>query len=339
MCGVFGFIANNPDERVDLEALSKVAAATERRGPHAFGFAWVDGRGRLRAFKQQGRITDHLTTLELARDAVAIVGHCRYSTHGDPANNLNNHPFPCDGGWLVHNGVIHHHRELVGKHELTPMTDCDSEVLALMAERFDGSRHRRLAHAAAEASRSPLVTLGLWSRRTELVMVRNGNPLHVAYAKRGTYIASLATDMPARPRRVANGQAVSLRFAGGELEWCSMPLDDDEIVAPAAKRSVTGDAGGDAKAKSHDKPAKPAGSTRPITGSKPRGGSTAGAVGEPPSLYTGPPRDPAPLGKAKRRKPDTGDELWYREHARELIRSGMDQRAVVEQLQREAPAP
>ena len=333
MCGVFGFIAQTPEDRVDLGALSRIASATERRGPHAFGFAWVDGRGRLRSFKQQGRITEHLAALKLARDAVAVIGHCRYATHGDASNNLNNHPFACDGGWLVHNGVIGHYRSLIDVHGLPPTTECDSESLALLVERFDGSRHQRVADAAVEASKAPLVSLALWSRRTELVMVRNGNPLHVAYANEGIYLASLPTDMPATPRRVANGQAISLRFKSGELEWSAMKLDEDETVAPAKKRSVTGDAAGDAKAKARDKPAKP---SKPVTGSTPRPGG--GSVGDRPNLYTGPRHEPKPLGKAKKRDPEAVHDRWYRERARELIREGLDQREVVRRLEREAIA-
>ena len=82
------------------------------RGPHAFGFAWLDWEGRLRMFKQTGKITSNLGLLRMMKNARIIVGHCRYATHGAPENNLNNHPHPADGGWIVHNGVVSNHEEL-----------------------------------------------------------------------------------------------------------------------------------------------------------------------------------------------------------------------------------
>ena len=78
----------------DLKLLRRLATVTEQRGPHAFGFAWVDGRGRLRSYRQTGRITDHLGLLAAARDARLLIGHTRWATQGDPADNLNNHPTP-----------------------------------------------------------------------------------------------------------------------------------------------------------------------------------------------------------------------------------------------------
>ena len=105
MCGVFGFVSRNQG-RVDLQVLRRVAQATERRGPHAFGFAWIDRRGRLKCYKQTGRVGDHLGLLGMAADARMLIGHCRFATQGSPADNINNHPHPADGGWLVHNGQV-----------------------------------------------------------------------------------------------------------------------------------------------------------------------------------------------------------------------------------------
>jgi glutamine phosphoribosylpyrophosphate amidotransferase len=76
MCGVFGFVSRDGGA-VNLKTLARVAEATERRGPHAFGFAWIDRRGRLKCCRQTGRITDHLGLLTLAADARMLVGHCR----------------------------------------------------------------------------------------------------------------------------------------------------------------------------------------------------------------------------------------------------------------------
>src|SRR5262245_7053108 len=130
MCGLFGFIGDR-NTRVSLKVLQRVALDTQTRGPHAFGFAWIDSRNRLKMFKSAGRISDHLALLNLASDAEVLIGHCRYATHGDPKNNVNNHPFACDGGWLVHNGVVHNHVDMMQDRDLQPISKCDTEALAL----------------------------------------------------------------------------------------------------------------------------------------------------------------------------------------------------------------
>ena len=209
MCGVFGFVGRDGG-KVNLKALARVAEATQRRGPHAFGFAWIDRRGRLKCYKQTGRIGDHLGLLAMAADARMLVGHCRWATQGDPSNNLNNHPHPADGGWIVHNGQVHNYAGLVGAMGLHPVSECDSEVLGLLVERGRGGVLERCRRAVRLASDDPapwdggtlfgrpppLVLLGLWPRPDRLVAVRRGNPLHRGAAAEGCYLASLADGLP-----------------------------------------------------------------------------------------------------------------------------------------------
>jgi glucosamine 6-phosphate synthetase-like amidotransferase/phosphosugar isomerase protein len=217
MCGVFGFVSRDGG-RPNLGLLARVARVTERRGPHAFGFAWIDARGRLKCYKQTGRITDHLGLLAMAADARMLVGHCRFATQGDPADNINNHPHPADGGWLVHNGQVRNYDALVRSFNLFPVSDCDSEVLGLLVERGEGTVLDRCCAAARAASpdaepgtlfglHSPLVILGLWPRPDRLVAVRRGNPLHCGEADEGVYLASLPDGLPGEVRPIADGTA------------------------------------------------------------------------------------------------------------------------------------
>lgn len=168
-----------------------------RRGPHAFGFAWVDSKGRLKMYKQEGRIVDSLGMLAMARDARMLIGHCRYATHGTPGNNLNNHPHPADGGWIVHNGVIPDYREIIRDFRLHPVTECDSEILGLLIERRPGTHARRTIDATGLADGAPLVLAGLWNRPGRMVLVRRGNPLMIGAAEEGRYFASLPDGLPA----------------------------------------------------------------------------------------------------------------------------------------------
>lgn len=212
MCGVFGFVAGGKRE-LNLARLERIAKATESRGPDAFGFAWIDGRGHLRCFKQTGRISHSLSLLAMAADARMLIGHCRYATHGDHRSNVNNHPHPADGGWIVHNGTLPSYRDVIADFELAPVTDCDSEVLGLLIEALDGRLSQRCARAVEVVAPSrgatlfeqPLVMLGLWHRPGRMVVIRRGNPLHFGQAREGTYIASLPDNLPGKPTRVKNG--------------------------------------------------------------------------------------------------------------------------------------
>jgi glucosamine 6-phosphate synthetase-like amidotransferase/phosphosugar isomerase protein len=213
MCGVFGFVSNGG--QMSLTHLKRIARVTETRGSHAFGLAWIDAAGRLRMFKQTGRISDHLSVLGMAKGARMLIGHCRFATHGDYRNNANNHPHPADGGWIVHNGVIPYHEEVIEEHNLLAQTDCDSEVLGLLIESGSGTLQERCRKAVELAvpsrgggnlfsAESPLVMLGLWSRPGRLIAVRRGNPLHFGITADGTYLASLPNDMPGEVKAVRN---------------------------------------------------------------------------------------------------------------------------------------
>jgi glucosamine--fructose-6-phosphate aminotransferase (isomerizing) len=195
MCGIFGYVAKG-DKRLDLPTIKRIAEVTMTRGPHAWGMAWVDGAGKLRTYKQTGRIVDAIGLLALAADARLMIGHCRYATHGDPSDNLNNHPHDGGDSYVVHNGVIHHYRTLVERHSLRMHTQCDSEVLGLMLQKFRGKPMARAAKTAREAmGTSPFAMMALWPDR--LVAARaNGQPLHVGQTRDAYYLASLRPGLP-----------------------------------------------------------------------------------------------------------------------------------------------
>lgn len=215
MCGVFGFVSKNGKTTPDLQALKVIAKVTESRGPHAFGFAWIDGRNRLRSFKQTGRISDALGILEMLKDARMMIGHCRYATHGSPQHNINNHPHPADGGWIVHNGVVGNYMDLMAERDYWPTSECDSEVLGLMIEdsRQGGLLLRCVDAVDSVAHGSPLVMLGLWPSQHggRLVAIRRGNPLHLGRTERSIYFASLPKGLPGAVNALGNTHAVEFR--------------------------------------------------------------------------------------------------------------------------------
>lgn len=207
MCGIFGYVARN-DEPVDLSILRRIAAVTESRGHHAWGMAWVDDRGRMKTYKQQGRVTDARGLLAMAGGARLLIGHCRYATHGDPKNNLNNHPHDGGDSWVVHNGVISHYEQIVQKHGLRMHTDCDSEVLGLMLQKFGGKPMARAKRASGEAmGYNPFAMMALWPDRL-IAAKANGQPLHVGETRDAFWLASLSYGLPGRVAAFADGEIV-----------------------------------------------------------------------------------------------------------------------------------
>ncbi len=219
MCGIFGFITKN-GHGPDPQRLREIARVTQRRGAHAFGLAWLGADNRIRTFKRPGPATDNLDDLDLCRGASIVLGHCRWATHGAPDQNANNHPHPAGRGWLVHNGVVINHRELVARYGLATQTECDSEVLGLLMAKLPGSLLRR-GVLTAGASHGALAILGLWRNPARLLVLRRGKPLHFGETRQGFYFASLPQGLPGRVQAVANHYAGLLTHEGSLRIECN----------------------------------------------------------------------------------------------------------------------
>jgi glucosamine--fructose-6-phosphate aminotransferase (isomerizing) len=201
MCGIFGYITT-AGAGPDIARLQRIAAETETRGRHAFGLGWLGRDNQLRTFKRSGAATDNLNDLRRCRDAVIVVGHCRYATHGSPDDNRNNHPHRAGRGWIVHNGVVMNYEELIARYELSPSTECDSEVLGMLMARFPGSLEQR-AERVAQVAEGRLAILGVWRNPARLVIVRNGNPLWFGETRDGLYFGSLPGELPGHTQAIA----------------------------------------------------------------------------------------------------------------------------------------
>jgi glutamine---fructose-6-phosphate transaminase (isomerizing) len=215
MCGIFGFITKN-GSGPDLFRLRRIAAETQARGHHAFGLAWLGADGILHTFKRPGPATANLGDLQRCRDAIAVVGHCRWATHGRPEDNRNNHPHPAGRGWFVHNGVVQNHTALVRRYGLAMATECDSEVLGLLMARFPGAIGLRAARAA-EVADGKLAMLGLWRKPTRLLVVRSGNPLNFGETGGGFYFGSLPRELPGEVVAIRERYAGVLTYMGSDL--------------------------------------------------------------------------------------------------------------------------
>jgi glucosamine 6-phosphate synthetase-like amidotransferase/phosphosugar isomerase protein len=205
MCGIFGYIAT-PGQRPNMRLLEELALWTMQRGRDAFGLAWIDQHGGVGHFKRPGSALANLDALDHVRSAVAIIGHCRYATNGDPRDNDNNHPHPSGDGWLVHNGTVRDHHKMAKRRRIELETECDSELVAKLVARGRGKLLTRAAKAF-EAIAGPQAVLGLYPGERRMLVARRTKPLHFTKAKSGVYLASLPNGMPGNVRAVLDGWA------------------------------------------------------------------------------------------------------------------------------------
>jgi glucosamine 6-phosphate synthetase-like amidotransferase/phosphosugar isomerase protein len=214
MCGIFGFIGSNGG-KPNIETLKRIATVTETRGRHAFGLAWINDRGRIRAYKQTGKITDALDSLKITGGAVAVIGHCRHATVGDADDMINNHPHPCDGGWLVHNGTILNLASVVNRYRLALSSECDSEALCQLIEIRKGSLIQRV-HESVQLTTGRCAIAALWKSPARLAIARRGKLLHYTTTARGIYFGSLPGGLPGKPRPFPDGMThlITLRKDG-----------------------------------------------------------------------------------------------------------------------------
>ena len=126
-------------------------------------------------------------------------------------------------GVFVHNGVVYNHRDLAQRHQLQMQTECDSEVLGLLATRCGGTLAQRAAWVANQAM-GDLAILGLWARPARLLVARRGRPLHVGVGAGGYYFASLPQGLPGKPVAVTDATSRLLRYEQRELRLEGQPI-------------------------------------------------------------------------------------------------------------------
>lgn len=167
MCGIFGWSGKVlPEAREAMRTFADaIAVATKVRGPHATGVAVYEGGKK--SFVAKGPVSsDDFIRCPVWDRALArgqsVIGHCRYATHGSPADNRNNHPFEGGRYALIHNGVVLGYREMARREGVKLMTECDSEVILRVIEAEGGSPVagiQRFVDAAAKTSADYAVAL------------------------------------------------------------------------------------------------------------------------------------------------------------------------------------
>lgn len=195
MCGIIGYIGNEPVIPFLLEGLSRL----EYRGYDSAGIATIH-EAKLVRFRNAGKVRDLEAVLQNATPAATVgIGHTRWATHGAPTEE-NAHPhFDCHGNIaLIHNGIIENYltlqEELVAEgHKFRSETD--TEVLAHLVEHYFTGDLLAAVTAAVRRAEGAFAVAVLCSKTPDrIVAARRGSPLVIGQSRDATFVAS---DIPA----------------------------------------------------------------------------------------------------------------------------------------------
>ena len=198
MCGIFGYqrVRADVDELALNRMVNVLAMAATRRGTEATGIAYVEG-GKVRIDKAPSSAFD--MDFAIPAGTRTVIGHTRFATQGVSKNNFNNHPFPGRAGIsatsfaLVHNGIIYNDSMLFTKYG-KPDKRVETDSYALVSLLEDRSvRSKSLAEPADIGKALEEVrgvhAVAVLTARDELVLWRQGNPLHSVFLeKAGVFV-------------------------------------------------------------------------------------------------------------------------------------------------------
>ena len=190
MCGIVGYVGNQPAARLLLEGLTRL----EHRGYDSAGMAVLGGRG-IKIAKRAGRVRDLADRLPKRFAGKVGVGHTRWATHG-PANDTNAHPHTDGSGEVavVHNGIIDNAaalRQRLGDDGVELVSETDTEVIAHLVARSDADTlEGKVRDALAEIDGTYGIAVLHAAFPDRIVVARNGSPLIIGVGDREMWVAS-----------------------------------------------------------------------------------------------------------------------------------------------------
>ena len=195
MCGIIGYIGNEPAVPILIEGLKKL----EYRGYDSSGIAVLQS-GKLAIRRAVGKLQNLESVLQReALTGTMGIGHVRWATHGRPSEE-NAHPHRAGSVVVVHNGIIENYgvlkKELLAQGR-TFLSETDTEVIAHLIDSF-AATGVGLEEAVREAARHLIgaYAIAVVDERTPdvLVAARKGSPLVVGLGQGEFFVAS---DIPA----------------------------------------------------------------------------------------------------------------------------------------------
>lgn len=177
MCGLFAFVGSSPRR----EMLDAVAAGAARRGPHAWGVAWVTSGG-VEVRRGLGPMPKDV--FDRCPDALmssCVVGHCRLATCGAEDDLRAVQPLEIGNVVLAHNGVVR-----TGEDVSRLLTGNDSEVVAQWLGREPTAAG--MDRALRETATGPCAAVAIIGGT--LLVGRRGQPLMQISSSEGKYFCS-----------------------------------------------------------------------------------------------------------------------------------------------------
>ena len=200
MCGIVGFVGEQPEAPILLSGLEKL----EYRGYDSAGIAVRnEQRGKIEIVKAKGRlkILAEKTDGGRAVPGACGIGHTRWATHGEPSEN-NAHPHCAEDKSvaLVNNGIIENYQELkekLLKSGYTFYSQTDTEIAVKLVDYYykkTGTPLEALTRAMLRIRGSYAFGVLFHDYPGKLFAARKDSPLIIGKNKSGALIAS---DVPA----------------------------------------------------------------------------------------------------------------------------------------------
>ena len=208
MCGLAGIIfgrkRRSADEREYLaRVFAHILRASEERGPHATGAAWVNRDGEHAILKHpvpSGVFTlmggfDELLA-EIDNRATILMGHTRWRTRGSEENNRNNHPIRAGEVLATHNGTITTADALFRRFRMKPQTEVDTEILVRAAARAwrSGELDTEALKARVAHFRGQITAVFASRKDPERILVLKGNKPLALWWHRKHRVVAYASD-------------------------------------------------------------------------------------------------------------------------------------------------
>ncbi len=246
MCGIVGYIGDNPAYEILIKGLHRL----EYRGYDSAGVAMVNGKGDLNVYKTRGKVDD-LERFCQSKDIEGCVGiaHTRWATHGEP-NDVNAHPHISRSGRiaLVHNGTIENYGVLKEALELqgcTFQSETDTEVLVKLIEYIKETNDCSLVEAVREALKEVVGAYAIAVIDTEdpdtIIGARKSSPLVIGIGNGETFLASDATPIIEYTDKVVylNDDEIAIIRRGEPLKIITTDNESAKIDIQTLKLSVS----------------------------------------------------------------------------------------------------